>query len=131
MLALVDEEVEHHVNQGEVRRGRDRFAEFLAHMGRCYEERLKDLVVVKSLDGTRAVAEFTVAGRYQATDEGLPETQGQTYAIPAGAFMAVSGDRIARVATYYKLVNWAAQVSAGRWTSGRSPRANWRSACPT
>ena len=112
MLACLAEDVEHHVNQGGIRRGKEMFRQFLAHMDRCYEERLEDLVVMTSDDGTRAAAEFTVTGRYKATDEGLPEARGQTYSIPAGTFMAIRGGRIARVTTCYNLADWTAQVSA-------------------
>jgi GNAT superfamily N-acetyltransferase len=55
-------------------------------MNRCYRERLSDIVVMASPDGTRAAAEFTVNGTYLATDEGLPEARGQTYVLPAGGF---------------------------------------------
>jgi steroid delta-isomerase-like uncharacterized protein len=112
MLACLADDVEHHVNQGGIRRGKDLFRAFLAHMDRCYEERLEDLVVMTSDDGTRAAAEFTVVGRYKATDEGLPEARGQTYSIPAGTFMAIRGGKFARVTTYYNLAEWTAQVSA-------------------
>jgi steroid delta-isomerase-like uncharacterized protein len=111
MLACLADDVEH-VNQGGIRRGKDLFRAFLAHMDRCYEERLEGLVVMTSDDGTRAAAEFTVVGRYKATDEGLPEAKGQTYSISAGTFMSIRGGRIARVTTYYNLADWTAQVSA-------------------
>ncbi|WP_242511845.1 ketosteroid isomerase-related protein [Rhodobaculum claviforme] len=111
MLALVTDDVAHHVNQGAVRHGRAAFAEFCAHMGRSYAERLVDVVILAAPDGTRAAAEFTVHGTYLATDPGLPEARGQTYALPAGSFFALRGGRIARVTTYYNLQDWIAQVS--------------------
>ena len=49
-------------------------------------------------------------GEYLATDEGLPEADGQTYVLPAGAFFDVAGGRIARVSVYYNLADWTAQV---------------------
>ena len=110
MLALLTEDVEHHVNQGGIRRGKAAFAEFSAHMARCYREHLTDLVLMVSEDGTRGAAEFTVNGTYVATDEGLPDARGQTYTLPAGAFFAFRDDRIARVTTYYNLPDWIAQV---------------------
>jgi steroid delta-isomerase-like uncharacterized protein len=61
---------------------------------------------------TRAAAEFVVHGRYLATDEGLPEAKGQTYVLPAGAFLEVREGRIARVTTYYNLQDWLRQVGA-------------------
>lgn len=112
MLALVTDDVEHHVNQGGVRRGRAAFAEFCAHMGVSYREELRDLVIMASGDGTRAAAEFTVHGTYLATDPGLPEARGQAYVLPAGSFFALRDGRIARVTTYYNLADWIAQVSA-------------------
>ena len=112
MLALVTDDVEHHVNQGAVRRGRDAFAEFCSHMGRSYRERLSDIVVFVSDDGTRAAAEFTVHGEYLETDPGLPEARGQRYVLPAGTFFTLRAGRIARVATHYNLQDWIRQVSA-------------------
>lgn len=112
MLALVTDDVEHHVNQGKVRRGRAAFAEFCAHMGVSYREELRDLVIFASEDGTRGAAEFTVHGEYLQTDPGLPLARGQRYVLPAGSFFALRDGRIARVTTYYNLQDWIAQVSA-------------------
>jgi steroid delta-isomerase-like uncharacterized protein len=110
MLALLADDVEHHVNQGGIRRGKPAFAEFSAHMARCYREHLTDLVLMVSEDGRRGAAEFTVNGTYLATDEGLPAAKGQTYTLPAGAFFTFRDGRIARVTTYYNLPDWIAQV---------------------
>jgi steroid delta-isomerase-like uncharacterized protein len=110
MLALLTEDVAHDVNQGGREVGRDAFAAFLARMDRCYRETLTDIVVMASADGTRAAAEFTVQGEYLATDEGLPPARGQRYALPAGAFYALRGGRIARVTMHYNLRDWVAQV---------------------
>lgn len=49
-------------------------------------------------------------GTYLATDEGLPEAQGQTYELPAGAFFTFRDGLIARVSVYYNLADWTAQV---------------------
>lgn len=113
MLACVTDDVEHHVNEGDVRRGRAAFAEFCAHMGVSYRERLDDMVIFVSDDGTRAAAEFTVHGEYLKTDPGLPEAKGQTYVLPAGSFFTLRDGLIARVTTYYNLSDWVRQVSAG------------------
>lgn len=111
MLACLADDVEHHVNEGGIRRGKDAFREFNAHMARCYRERLEDLVLMVSEDGSRGAAEFTVHGEYLATDEGLPEAKGQTYTLPAGTFFGIRDGRITRVTTYYNLKDWIAQVS--------------------
>lgn len=112
MLALLDTDVEHHVNEGGIRRGKIAFAEFCAHMNHCYRERLTDIVVFASEDGSRAAAEFTVNGTYLATDTGLPEARGQTYVLPAGSFFSLANGKITRVTTYYNLQDWIRQVSA-------------------
>ena len=110
MLDCVTDDVEHHVNQGGIRRGKAAFTEFSAHMAKCYREHLTDLVLMVSDDGTRGAAEFTVNGSYLSTDEGLPEANGQTYVLPAGAFFTIRDGRIARVTTYYNLPDWIRQV---------------------
>lgn len=112
MLACVTDDVEHRVNEGGIRRGRALFAEFCAHMGISYRERLDDMVIFTTPDGTRAAAEFTVHGQYLQTDPGLPPARGQTYVLPAGAFFDLADGRISRVTTFYNLQDWIAQVSA-------------------
>ncbi len=110
MLDCVSEDVAHDINQGERVVGKAAFAQFLGHMERCYKERLEDIVLMASDDGTRGAAEFVVHGEYLATDEGLPEANGQTYVLPAGAFLAIDGGKIARLTMYYNLADWTKQV---------------------
>ncbi|RJK97273.1 isopropylmalate/homocitrate/citramalate synthase [Paracoccus aestuarii] len=112
MLALLHDDVEHHVNEGRIRHGRAKFAEFNAHMTECYRENLTDMVIMANEAGDRAAAEFVVNGTYLKTDPGLPEARGQTYRLPAGAFFTIRDGRIARVTTYYNLADWMAQVGA-------------------
>ena len=108
MLACLTDDVAHHVNEGQVRRGKVAFAEFCAHMNRCYKEELTDMVIL--VNGGRAAAEFTVNGTYLETDPGCPEARGQSYRLPAGSFFTLAGDRIARVTTYYNFSDWKRQV---------------------
>lgn len=111
MLACLSDDVAHHVNEGQVRVGKDKFAAFCDHMSRCYREELTDMVIFEAESGARAAAEYIVNGTYLATDEGLPEAQGQTYRLPAGSFFSVEGGKITRVVTYYNLADWLQQVS--------------------
>lgn len=111
MLDCLSEDVTHHVNEGEIRHGKARFAEFCAHMSRCYTEELTDLVLFGTQDGTRAAAEFIVNGTYLQTDDGLPEAKGQTYRLPGGSFFELRDGKITRVTTYYNLADWMAQVA--------------------
>jgi steroid delta-isomerase-like uncharacterized protein len=110
MLGLVSEDIAHHVNESGIRTGKQAFAEFSAHMTRCYRERLEDIIVFGSADSTRAAAEFTVCGEYLSTDDGLPEAKGQTYKLPVGSFFTITDAKITRITTYYNLSNWIAQV---------------------
>ncbi len=113
MLGHLTEDVVHDLNQGPRETGRDTFRAFLARMNRRYRERLADIVVIASADGSHAAAEYVVHGEYLATDEGLPEANGQTYVLPGGAFFDIRDGRIARVTNYYNLEDWLRQVGAG------------------
>lgn len=112
MLACLAEDVAHHVNEGNVRSGKQAFAAFCDHMTHCYKESLTDMVIFTSPDGARAAAEFIVNGTYLQTDSGLPDAKGQTYRLPAGSFFSLRDGKITRVVTYYNLADWVAQVSA-------------------
>jgi steroid delta-isomerase-like uncharacterized protein len=111
MLGLLGEDVAHEPSQGAPRHGKQSFAQFLAHMNRCYAEQVIDLVIMATPDGSRAAAEFMLSGRYLETDEGLPAAAGQTYHLRVGAFFEVAGGRIQRVSNHYNLADWIAQVS--------------------
>lgn len=112
MLDCVTDDIEHRVNEAGIRRGRALFAEFCGHMGVSYAETLVDMVIFTTSDGSRAAAEFVVKGTYLHTDPGLPVANGQTYALPAGAFFDIGGGKISRITTFYNLADWIAQVSA-------------------
>jgi len=111
MLACVSDDVAHHVNEGNIRIGKAAFAEFCAHMSRCYAENLTDMVIFEAQGGSRAAAEYTVNGTYLETDAGLPQATGQTYKIPAGSFFSLEDGKITRVTTRYNLSDWTAQVA--------------------
>ena len=111
MLALLTDDVAHDLNQGNRETGREAFATFLSRMDASYREQLRDIVVLATLDGQRAAAEYVVHGEYHSTDEGLPPASGQKYVLPGGAFFEIRDDRIARVTNYYNLQDWIAQVA--------------------
>ncbi|WP_320177274.1 ketosteroid isomerase-related protein [Roseovarius pacificus] len=110
MLACLSDDVAHHVNEGQVRTGKDAFRAFCEHMNRCYREELTDMVIFDAEGGARAAAEYVVNGTYLETDEGLPEANGQTYRLPAGSFFSLENGQITRVVTYYNLADWMRQV---------------------
>jgi len=111
MLACLSDDVAHHVNEGQVRVGKEKFAAFCDHMSASYKEELKDMVIFTNPEGTRGSAEFVVHGTYLTTDPGLPEAKGQTYVLPAGSFFSLESGKITRVVTYYNLADWIRQVS--------------------
>ncbi|MGB2064691.1 SnoaL-like domain protein [Marinomonas gallaica] len=111
-LSLLTDDVVHDINQGDREVGKDTFAAFMDRMNQNYKETIVDIVVMSNVEGDRAAVEFTVLGEYLATDEGLPEANGQTYKLPAGAFFDIREGKVARVTNYYNLEDWIAQVSA-------------------
>lgn len=110
LLAMLDEEVEHEINEGTNEIGRPAFRLFLERMDRCYREQVEDLVVFTSDVPNRAAAEFFIRGEYLATDEGLPEAVGQTYHLRVGAFFEVRNGLIFRVTNHYNLAAWMQMV---------------------
>lgn len=111
-LGLLTDDVIHDVNQGGREIGRAAFSTFMDKMNRSYSEEITDIVICVNEDGSRAAVEFLVLGKYLKTDEGLPEANGQTYRLPAGAFFDIRGGKVARVTNYYNLNDWLKQVGA-------------------
>ena len=113
MLDCLSDDVIHDINQGGREIGKEKFRWFNARMSRHYDEDLGDIVIMVDESGTRAAAEFTVRGTYLATDEGLPEANGQHYSLPAGIFFEIDDGLISRVTMSYNLPGWITQVQAG------------------
>ena len=111
-LSLLTDDVIHDINQSAREVGKDAFVAFMERMNKNYKETIVDIEVMTNTAGDRAAVEFTVSGEYLATDEGLPEANGQTYKLPAGAFFDIRDGLVARVTNYYNLEDWIAQVSA-------------------
>lgn len=109
-LSLLTDDVVHDINQGARETGKTAFTAFMKRMNNHYREKLVDMVIMASANGTRAAAEFTVLGDYLSTDDGLPEARGQTYRLPAGAFFDIRDGKVARVTNYYNLQDWIKQV---------------------
>lgn len=110
MLDLLTDDVVHEPSQGTPRHGKTAFAEFLAHMNRCYRETVIDPAFLLAADGARGAAEFMLEGRYLETDGDLPPASGQCYRLRVGAFFELRDGRIARVSNHYNLADWLAQV---------------------
>lgn len=104
MLATLDENVIHDINESERQVGISAFRAFKAHMDECYFEQITDLCIMAN--GNRAAAEFTCSGSYIKTDGPLPEATGQTYSIQAAAFFEAANGKLTRVTSYYNLAGW-------------------------
>ena len=111
ILACLDDDVAHDINQGNRETGKEAFRAFLDRMDHAYSEQLHDIAVMTSQDGTRAAAEFIVDGIYKVADDGFPAAHGQSYKLPAGGFFEIADGKITRVSVYYNLAEWIAQVS--------------------
>jgi steroid delta-isomerase-like uncharacterized protein len=112
MLALLSDNVVHEPSQGEPRKGKALFREFLQHMERCYKEQVLDPVIFVSADGKRGAAEFMLTGTYLKTDSDLPPARGQQYRLRVGTFFEFDSGRITRVSNHYNLQHWLRQISA-------------------
>jgi steroid delta-isomerase-like uncharacterized protein len=112
MLALLADDVVHEPSQGDPRKGKQLFREFLQHMERCYKEQVLDPVLFVSADGKRGAAEFMLTGTYLKTDSDLPPARGQQYRLRVGTFFEFDGSRITRVSNHYNLQHWLRQISA-------------------
>lgn len=110
-LSVLTDDVIHDINQGEREVGKAAFQAFMDRMNHNYKETITDISIMTNPAGDRAAVEFTVLGEYLATDEGLPEANGQTYRLPAGAFFDIQEGKVARVTNYYNLDDWISQVS--------------------
>jgi len=113
MLACLTDDVAHDLNQGPREQGVGAFRAFLGRMQGSYSEQLQKIVVMASVDGRRAAAEYEVHGVYLADDDGLPPANNQRYVLQGGAFFDIRDGRIARVSNYYNLNDWIAQVTGG------------------
>jgi steroid delta-isomerase-like uncharacterized protein len=110
-VALLTDDVVHELNQGPREVGKAAFREFLQRMEFCYRERLHDIVLLCSTDGTRAAAEYMVEGEYVADDIGMPPAAHQKYRMPGAAFFVLREGRIQRVSDHYNLQEWYSQVA--------------------
>ncbi len=105
-LAMLDEQVQHDINQAGTEVGLVAFQAFLLRMDRCYLEQVEELQVFANEEGTRAAAEFYINGTYVVTDDGLPPATGQKYRLRVGAFFHIQQGKISRVTNYYNLEEW-------------------------
>jgi steroid delta-isomerase-like uncharacterized protein len=110
-LGMLTEDVIHDVNQSGREIGKEAFSAFMDRMNAHYKEQIVDISITTNDEGDRAAVEFTVLGEYLSTDEGLPEADGQTYRLPAGAFFEIRDGKVARITNYYNLEDWIAQVA--------------------
>jgi len=110
-LILLHDDIIHNINQGGTEIGKKQFTAFMERMNRCYQETIRNLIVMTSSDGKHAACEFIVDGIYMATDSGLPPASQQHYSLLCGAFFEIKDNKIFRVTNYYNLNDWLRQIS--------------------
>ncbi len=109
-MDILHDKIVHDINLGESQIGKENFSTFMKHMNYCYQEKIKNLVIMSSADGLHAAAEFIVEGTYIATDSGLPPASGQHYSLLGGAFFEIKDGKIFRITNYYNLNDWLKQI---------------------
>ncbi|HEX2898853.1 MAG TPA: nuclear transport factor 2 family protein [Bacteroidia bacterium] len=112
MLALVDPDVCHEPNQGDLRVGKALLAEFLESNDAHYEETLSDFTYLTEPSDQMVAVDFLVDGIYKLTSPGAPPAHGQDYCLRVNAFLDVAQGKIVRIRTYYNLAYWLHLVSA-------------------
>src|SRR5947209_2941936 len=110
-LSLLDDNVEHDINQGHTEQGKSKFADFMERMNQCYRETIEDLIIMTNADGSHVAAEFIVKGTYLKSDKGLPEAKNQHYRLRCGAFFTLKHHKITRVSNFYNLNDWLEQIN--------------------
>lgn len=111
MMACLDQNVIHELNEGEAQEGIEIFKAFMKVMDEHYSEQVKNLCVFKGEEEGRYAAEFYIDGVYKKTQAGLPKANGQKYYIRVGAFFEVKDGKITRVTNHYNLKNWIEAVN--------------------
>ncbi|MBW3096058.1 nuclear transport factor 2 family protein [Pseudohoeflea coraliihabitans] len=86
-----------------------RFA--LAERLKQFEERVGDIVIMTTENGSRAAAEFTLRGRYRSDADELPPASGQDYALAAGVFCEAEDAGLSRLSLRFNPVELRRQVS--------------------
>ena len=110
-MSFLHEEIAHDINHTGREIGKEKFLIFMKRMNDCYQETIKNLIIMTDEDGQHAAAEFVVEGMYKKTDSGLPPAQGQTYTLSGGAFFEIKDNKIIRVTNYYNLNDWLKQIN--------------------
>lgn len=110
-LALVSDDVAHDPREGGREIGKEKLHWYLGLSARHFREQLTDIAIMTAPGGVRAAAEFTLAGTYLATKEGLPSARGQSYRVPGAMFFEIDDGLITRLTTYLDMAAWRAVLA--------------------
>ncbi len=110
MLACLSDDVAHHVNEGQVRRGKEPFAAFCDHMSSCYRRRRSTDMVLFEARGTARARRLNMWSTAPTSKRmtGCPRRGVRPTACPRARSSMSSDGKITRVTTYYNLADWIA-----------------------
>lgn len=111
LLALLDEDVIHNINQGDCEPGIEKFRQFLVRMAVCYEERVHDCEYFTCSESGAVAVRYAVIGTYKKKDGSFPVAKGQSYSLGGGCFFDVFTGKIKKINNYYNLHEWLQQIN--------------------
>ena len=108
--SLLHDQVLHDINQGPRVIGREPFLKYLVEMARYYQEKVSQVFILASDDGSRGSVEFYVHGTYLKTHGLLPKASGQPYEGFHGVFFEIENNQISRFSHYFNFQSFLEQL---------------------
>lgn len=110
-LALMDTNVIHDINLGDSETGIDKLKVYVQKDLDSFDEKLSDIIIMTTPDGTHAAAEWIDNGTYYKNYPGFPiKARGQHYTIRGGQFFEIHKGKITRITTYFDTAGFFKQI---------------------
>ena len=111
LYSLLANNVIHDINQGDTEQGLNKFKAFMEAGNNSFDEKLNNIVIMTSQDGTYAAARWIDHGIYYKTEPGLGvDAKNQHYTLTGGHFFEIRNGKIDRVTTYYNATDFMRQI---------------------
>jgi steroid delta-isomerase-like uncharacterized protein len=111
VIDLCQEDVIHDINGAQREIGTDKLKLHLATAKAHRADKLADVIVLSSPDGSHGALDCTLRGTYVASIDGLPKANGQRYALPAIFMFELDDGKISRFVTHFDMQEWLRQIS--------------------